>query len=113
MQCISGISRAISRTVLIKYLPGAYWDFFDHYLPLTELVLTEVLKKCGFKIEFCQGRFLPYTMSDGKEHPIWGLRAYLSLPVAWRIFGRQFLVIASKPIESAGLHPDDQLATHS
>jgi SAM-dependent methyltransferase len=96
--------RLIAMGPNIKYLPGAYWDFFDHYLPLTELALTEVLKKCGFKIEFCRGRFLPYTMSDGKEYPIWGLRAYLALPVAWRIFGRQFLVIASKPIESAGLH---------
>ena len=80
----------------IKHLPGAYWDLFDHYLPLTELSLTEVLTKCGFRIELCQGRFLPYTMSDGKEYPIWMLRAYLSLNIAWRIFGKQFLVVASK-----------------
>jgi len=80
----------------IKYVPGAYWDFFDHYLPLTELSLTEVLAKCGFVIELCKDRFLPYSMSVGMECPIWMLRAYLGLPIAWRIFGKQFLVVASK-----------------
>src|SRR5579862_928827 len=35
----------------IKYLPGAYWDFFDHYLPLTELSLSEAFRKCNFEIE--------------------------------------------------------------
>ena len=82
----------------VKCMPGAYWDFFDHYLPLTELSLTEALTKCGFNIELCQDRFLPYTMSDGKEYPMWTLRAYLALPVVWRIFGKQFLVVASKPL---------------
>jgi SAM-dependent methyltransferase len=81
----------------IKYVPGAYWDFFDHYLPLTELSLAEVLKKCGFRIDLCEGRFLPYTMSDGRQYPIWMLRAYLSLRPAWRFLGKQFLVIATKP----------------
>jgi SAM-dependent methyltransferase len=80
----------------IKAVPGKYWDFFDHYLPLTELSLAEVLKKCGFSIEVCEERFLPYTMSDGREYPIWVLRTYLSLPIAWKIFGEQFLVIARK-----------------
>ena len=81
----------------IKYLPGAYWDFFDHYLPLTELSLVEILKKSGFEIEFCKARFLPYTMSNGREYPAWTLRAYLAFPMAWRLFGKQFLVVAVKP----------------
>ncbi len=80
----------------IKYLPGEYWDLFDHYVPLTELSLSEVLKKCGFKIEYCRDRFLPYTMSKGRAYPIWTLQAYLRLPMAWRFFGKQFLVVANK-----------------
>jgi SAM-dependent methyltransferase len=88
--------RLIAMGPNIKYVPGAYWDFFDHYLPLTELSLTEVLKKSGFDIVHCRDRFLPYTMSDGREYPIWVLRAYLRLPIVWRIFGKQFLVVASK-----------------
>jgi predicted SAM-dependent methyltransferase len=31
----------------IKYVPGAYWDFWDHFIPLTELSLSEVLKMKG------------------------------------------------------------------
>ena len=89
--------RLIAMGPNIKYLPGKYWDLFDHYLPLTELSLSEVLKKCGFTIEYCRDRFLPYTMSNRREYPTWTLQAYLSLPVAWRFFGKQFLVVASKP----------------
>jgi SAM-dependent methyltransferase len=89
--------RLIAMGPNIKYVPGAYWDFFDHYLPLTELSLAEVLKKCSFRIDVCEGRFLPYTMSDGSQHPIWMLRAYLALRPAWRFLGKQFLLVASKP----------------
>ena len=80
----------------IKYLPGEYWDFFDHYLPLTELSLAEVLEKCGFQVEARIGRFLPYTMSHGRKYPIWCLRAYLAFPLMWPLFGKQFLVVARK-----------------
>jgi SAM-dependent methyltransferase len=80
----------------IKYLAGAYWDFFDHYIPLTELSLTEILKKCGFQIETCIGRFLPYTMSQGRTYPLLALKAYLTLPCVWRLFGKQFLLVARK-----------------
>ena len=80
----------------IKIVPGKYWDFFDHYIPLTELSLVEVLTKTGFTIDTCQAQFLPYTMSHGREYPIWMLRAYLSLPFVWKFFGEQFLVVAKR-----------------
>jgi SAM-dependent methyltransferase len=78
----------------IKFVSGAYWDFFDHYVPLTELSLTEALKKCGFEIEFCAARFLPYSMSQGRNYPLWMLKVYLAIPFAWRLFGKQFLIVA-------------------
>lgn len=80
----------------IRYLPGAYWDFFDHYLPLTELSLGEILEKCGFQLEVRQARFLPYTMSRGTQYPAWMLRVYLYCPFLWRFAGSQFLVVARK-----------------
>jgi SAM-dependent methyltransferase len=79
-----------------KFVPGAYWDFFDHYIPLTERSLSEVAIKCGFEVELCVDRFLPYTMSQGRRYPLWMLKAYLELPWAWRIFGKQFLLVARK-----------------
>jgi len=80
----------------IKYVQGAYWDFFDHYLALTELSVAEVLTKTGFTMERCVGRFLPYTMSLGPTYPVWMLKVYLAMPWAWRVFGKQFLVIARR-----------------
>jgi SAM-dependent methyltransferase len=81
----------------IKYLPGAYWDFWDHYLPLTELSLSEALANRSFQIEECLPRFLPYTMAAGPRYPLFFLELYLSLPPAWRFFGKQFLVTATVP----------------
>ena len=84
----------------IKYLPGAYWDFFDHYVELSELSLSEALSNCGFEIEKCvRRRFLPYTMSNGKQYPIWTLQLYLAMPWIWPIFGKQFLVVGRKPFD--------------
>lgn len=80
----------------IKYLPGKYWDFWDHYIPLTETSLKEALVTRGFGVDVCIGRFLPYTMASGPRYPISFLRVYLALPVVWRFFGRQFLVVAQR-----------------
>src|SRR5258708_4032985 len=49
----------------IRYLPGEYWDFYDHYLPLTELSLGEVMAETGFALEEQLPRVLPYTISPG------------------------------------------------
>ena len=91
--------RLIAMGPNVKHVPGAYWDFFDHYLPLTERSLAEVLKKCGFQIELSLGQFLPYTMSGQKGYPIWMLKTYLAMPIAWRVFGKQFLLVASKRLK--------------
>jgi SAM-dependent methyltransferase len=80
----------------IRLLPGAYWDFWDHYLPLTERSLAEAGKLCGFKIEEAIAATLPYSMSQGFQPPLWMLKLYLSLPFLWRFFGKQFLVVMRK-----------------
>jgi SAM-dependent methyltransferase len=80
----------------IKHLPGNYWDFWDHYLPLTELSLGEALENRGFAITRSTSRFLPYTMAVGVQYPPVFLSLYLRLPWAWHVFGRQFLVVARK-----------------
>ena len=80
----------------IKYLPGSYWDFWDHYLPLSELSLKEILDILGFDVTRCVPRFLPYTMVGQRQPSLKLVRLYLKLPLMWRFFGRQFLVIAQK-----------------
>jgi SAM-dependent methyltransferase len=96
-QCLKPGGRIIAMGPNIKYVPGEYWDFFDHYVELTELSLAEALLHCGFEIEKCVGRFLPYTMSRGREYPAWALRLYLAIPAVWPLFGKQFLVVGKKP----------------
>jgi SAM-dependent methyltransferase len=92
-RCLRPGGRLVALGPNIKYLPGEYWDFWDHYVPLTEASLKEALVTRGFGVDVCIDRFLPYTMSTGPRYPVTLLRAYLKLPLLWRVFGRQFLVV--------------------
>ncbi len=96
-RCLKPGGRLIALGPNIKYLPGRYWDFWDHHLPLTELSLQEALRLCGFDLERCLPRFLPYSMSQGPSYPLALLRLYLRLPLLWRFLGKQFLLIGRKP----------------
>jgi SAM-dependent methyltransferase len=89
--------RLIAMGPNIRFCSDVYWDFFDHYLPLSDRSLAEALQIVGFRVEQVIPRFLPYTMK-GKRPPHGSLiRLYLSLPIFWRIMGKQFLVVARKP----------------
>ena len=81
----------------IRYAPGAYWDFYDHHLPLSDRSCAQALDKAGFEIVEVVGRFLPFTTwSAWPKHPLL-VRLYLRLRPAWRVLGRQFLIVARKP----------------
>ncbi len=96
-RCLKPGGRIIALGPNIKYTEGRYWDFWDHYLPLTETSLSEGLTVRGFEIEQCIARFLPYTMVGAREYPLWCVALYLRVPWLWRWKGEQFLVIARKP----------------
>jgi SAM-dependent methyltransferase len=96
-RCLRPGGRIIAMGPNIKYEPGRYWDYYDHYLPLTEMSMAEIFTKCGYTIEEQIDRFLPFTMADGKRRPTWMLQAYLRMKWVWPLFGRQFLVVARKP----------------
>lgn len=82
----------------IKYLYAEYWDFFDHHLPLSHLTITEALQMHNYQLDSVVDRFLPYTtQSRLPQHPLL-VSLYLKLPFAWRILGKQFLVVARKPV---------------
>jgi SAM-dependent methyltransferase len=80
----------------VKFLSGSYWDFFDHHISLTELSLAEALMMSGYKLERALPKFLPYTMSQKFRPPIWTIRVYLKVPILWRVFGKQFVVVGRK-----------------
>ena len=80
----------------IRFCYDVYWDFFDHHLALSDRSIEEALKLNGFDIECLIPQFLPFSMQGGPPPSPLLLSIYLRLPVAWRFFGKQFLVIAHK-----------------
>jgi SAM-dependent methyltransferase len=81
----------------IRYVGGAYWDFFDHHLPLTERSLVEALQLAELRPIEVRPRFLPFTTKSAlPQHPllVW---LYLKLPLAHRLLGGQSWVVAVKP----------------
>lgn len=95
-RCLAPGGRLIAIGPNIRYLPGEYWDFWDHYLPLTERSLSEGLENLGFAVTTRLPRFLPYRMAGSRPVPRPLICLYLRLPFLWRFFGKQFLVIALK-----------------
>jgi SAM-dependent methyltransferase len=93
-RCLKATGKLIAMGPNIRFLPGSYWDFWDHYVPLTERSLSEALVNRGFEIHTCHAKFLPYTMARGPKYPLGLLRAYLRIKFAWQIFGKQFLIVA-------------------
>ena len=68
----------------LRYLPGEYWDFYDHQLGLTHLSLLRKLRLRGFEIDLCVDKFLPYTTQGAlPSHPLL-VALYLKVPLAWR-----------------------------
>jgi len=95
-RCLKPGGRLIAMGPNIKYLHGAYWDFWDHHLALTEDSLREGLIHRKFIVDECIPQFMPFRMDNARQYPLLFLRVYLRLPLAWKIFGKQFLVVARK-----------------
>lgn len=93
--------RAIILQPNIRLIGGSYWDFLDHRTPMTEKSLEEAGKVAGLEMEELVTRFLPYTTKSRFPQRSWIVRAYLAVPLLWRIFGRQTLYIARRPAEGS------------
>lgn len=74
-----------------------YFDFADHTVILTELGVAEHLYGAGFDLVNVYGKFLPLSFRGGLPVNKWLIKLYLNMPFAWRILGKQFLLIAQKP----------------
>lgn len=84
----------------IRYAYREYWDFLDHYLPLSHVSLSEALTISGFRVMECRPRFLPFSTKSKLPQSGALLRAYLRLrPLQW-LFGRQMFLVAEKTIPS-------------
>ncbi len=80
----------------VRLVGGAFWDFFDHTLPLTEKGMVEAMTVAGLRVVESRARFLPYTTKS--RLPQWGVlvRLYLAVPPAQWLLGKQMLVVAER-----------------
>jgi ubiquinone/menaquinone biosynthesis C-methylase UbiE len=81
----------------VKYAYREYWDFFDHHLALSHASVGEALHLTGFALDRVIPRFLPFTMNNKAPTHEALIVAYLNMPFAWRLFGKQFFIVGSKP----------------
>jgi len=95
-RCLKPGGKLIAMGPNILYVGHEYWDFYDHYLPLSHRSLCEGMRISGFEIESSIPKFLPYTMADGKKPNLLLVALYLHLPLAWEVLGKQFLVTGVK-----------------
>lgn len=78
----------------VRLIGGAYWDFLDHRVALTERSLDEAVRLAGMRPVKVVTRFLPYTTKSRlPTHPLL-VRAYLAFPPSWRVLGKQTLFLA-------------------
>lgn len=80
----------------MRFTYDNYWIFIDHRIPLTDLSLAELLKALDFKLIKVMPRFLPFTTKS--KYPQWGwlVEVYLRVPILWKIFGKQYLILCEK-----------------
>jgi SAM-dependent methyltransferase len=79
-----------------RYTSREYFDCADHTLVFTHTSIAEHLYAAGFEPERIEPRFLPFSFR-GKLPPSRALtRRYLRTPLAWRVLGKQFLVIGRR-----------------
>lgn len=79
-----------------RYTQDVYFDMADHTLIYSHKAIAEHVYAAGFEPRTIIPRFLPYSFT-GKLPPSPALtKAYLKFPPAWRLLGKQFLVIGVK-----------------
>ena len=95
--CLKPGGRLICVGPNLRFLPDIYWDFWDHYLGLSDRTMVEGLTLAGFDVISNTPRFIPYSMSTGFTPPVVMLEYYLKMPIFWPLFGKQFLIVARRP----------------
>jgi SAM-dependent methyltransferase len=79
-----------------RYCAREYWDCADHYIALTHVAIAEHLFAAGFEPQRIVPRYLPYSFRGILPPSRRLTRLYLRMSVAWRLLGKQFLVIGRK-----------------
>ena len=82
-----------------RYCARTYFDCADHTVVLSHVAVAEHLYAAGFEVTSVSPRFLPYSFRGLLPPSPLLTRMYLRTPLAWRLLGKQFLVLGRKPPE--------------
>jgi SAM-dependent methyltransferase len=89
-----------------RYCANQYFDCADHVTALTHVSVDEHLHAAGFVVERVVPRFLPYSFRGRLPASPLLVRTYLRAPLAWRLLGKQFLVIGRRPLPTGATGHD-------
>lgn len=79
-----------------RYCAREYFDMADHTVILTHRAVAEHLYAAGFELDRTEPRFLPYSFTGRLPASPGLIRRYLRTPLAWRVAGKQFLVVGRR-----------------
>ncbi len=81
----------------IRFAYKEYWDFFDHYTPISDRSMVEAVNMAGgYEIMEIIPQFMPYTTKSRIPQSPLLVKMYLKFPPAWKIMGKQLFLVARK-----------------
>jgi SAM-dependent methyltransferase len=80
----------------IRYAYKEYWDVIDHYIPLSDKSLADLLIINNFSIQVCYPKFMPLSPKTRLSKLAFLLKVYVRIPLLWRFFGKQLFMVAQK-----------------
>ena len=80
-----------------RFCAKDYFDCADHTVILTHGGVAEHVYTAGYEVGSVTPRFLPYSFRTRLPSSPALTRMYLSFPPAWRVLGKQFLVVGERP----------------
>jgi SAM-dependent methyltransferase len=78
----------------IRFAARDYWMFFDHITPVDDRALVEAFGLTGFSLVHRIERFLPFTAKSRLPQSVFLVKAYLKVPLVWRLLGKQSFLVA-------------------
>jgi SAM-dependent methyltransferase len=101
LRVIAGVLKRGGRVIVLqpnaRLIGGAYWDFIDHRVALTDRSLAEAAELAGLRTEAVIARFLPYTTKSRLPQSPALVAAYLRARPARFLLGKQTLYVGSRP----------------
>jgi SAM-dependent methyltransferase len=78
----------------VRFCARDYWMFFDHITPVDDRALVEAFGLTGFRLVHRIEKFLPYTAKSRLPQSVGLVKAYLRMPLVWRLLGKQSFLVA-------------------